>query len=73
MPHCDGIQVCAEIRRFEESNAVQRAVIFITTGQHLTEDKSFSFGAGASEFYTKPLSLEALDKGIAVYFQNSEQ
>ncbi|KAG8630361.1 hypothetical protein KVT40_001980 [Elsinoe batatas] len=70
MPNCDGIEACEEIRRMEEERGLPRSVIFIITGQDSPRDRERAGGAGADEFYVKPMSLKALDKAIGGYFES---
>jgi len=41
----------------------------IVTGQDSPSDRECSLAAGADEFYVKPMTIKALDKGISRYFR----
>ncbi|KAF4556356.1 Response regulator receiver domain-containing protein 4 [Elsinoe fawcettii] len=69
MPNCDGIEACVEIRRIEKDRGLSGAVVFIITGQDSPKDRERAFDAGADEFFVKPMSLKALDRGISQYFE----
>ena len=68
MPVCDGIEATREIRLLEEENKWGQSVLFIVTGQDSPADRNAANGAGADDYYVKPVSMKALDRGVKRYF-----
>jgi len=68
MPECDGIVACQRIREFERQRNLPKSIIFMITGQDSPVDRKNSIGAGADEYFVKPVSLKMLDMAIDHYF-----
>ncbi|KAI1848159.1 hypothetical protein JX266_005872 [Neoarthrinium moseri] len=68
MPVCDGIDATKQIRILEDQNKWDRSVIAIVTGQDSPSDRLDAEGAGADDFYVKPVSIKLLDRAVQRYF-----
>lgn len=72
MPGCDGIEATRRIRSFEKENGWRESVIFIVTGQDSPTDRKAAEGAGAEEYFVKPVGIKLLDHGVKQYFDAFE-
>ncbi|KAK9848456.1 hypothetical protein MYU51_016689 [Penicillium brevicompactum] len=72
MPGCDGIEATRRIRSLEKENKWRESVIIIITGQDSPTDRNAAEGAGAEEYFVKPVGIKVLDRGIKQYFDAFE-
>jgi signal transduction histidine kinase/CheY-like chemotaxis protein len=68
MPVCDGIEATRRIRELEAEKNWGKSVILMVTGQDSPADREAANGAGAQEYFVKPISMKALDGGLKQYF-----
>lgn len=68
MPVCDGIEATRQIRSLEKRNGWGESVLFIVTGQDSPKDRTDAEGAGADEYFVKPVSIKVLDVGVKHHF-----
>jgi signal transduction histidine kinase/CheY-like chemotaxis protein len=68
MPVCDGIEATQTIRQLEKEKQWAESTVFIVTGQDSPADRTAADGAGAHEYYVKPVSVAKLDLGVVRYF-----
>ncbi|CAH0045330.1 unnamed protein product [Clonostachys solani] len=68
MPVCDGIEATQMIRQLEKEKQWTESTVFIVTGQDSPPDRAAADGAGAHEYYVKPVSVATLDLGVVRYF-----
>jgi signal transduction histidine kinase/ActR/RegA family two-component response regulator len=68
MPVCDGIEAMQQIRSLEERNNWSKSLLFVMTGQDSPSDRVAADGAGADEFFVKPVVIKQLDRVIAQFF-----
>ncbi|CAI6080079.1 unnamed protein product [Clonostachys chloroleuca] len=68
MPVCDGIEATQTIRQLEKKKQWAESTVFIVTGQDSPADRAAADGAGAHEYYVKPVSVATLDLGVVRYF-----
>ncbi|KAJ5678345.1 histidine kinase HHK3 [Penicillium maclennaniae] len=68
MPVCDGIEAMQQIRSLEKHNQWGTTLIFVMTGQDSPSDRIAANGAGADEFFVKPVVIKQLDRVIKRYF-----
>ncbi|CAH0032904.1 unnamed protein product [Clonostachys rhizophaga] len=68
MPVCDGIEATQTIRQLEKEKQWAESTVFIVTGQDSPADRAAADGAGAHEYYVKPVSVATLDLGVVRYF-----
>jgi signal transduction histidine kinase/CheY-like chemotaxis protein len=68
MPVCDGIEATRRIRELEAGKNWGKSVILMVTGQDSPADREAANGAGAQEYFIKPISMKALDGGLKQYF-----
>ncbi len=62
MPDLDGIEVCARLRQLPHLRASK---IVMLTVLHTQSSRDAAVAAGADEFWTKPISPQALRSGLA--------
>src|SRR5689334_18134360 len=55
LPDCTGIQLCGEVRRFDE----RLPIIFLSGSAH-EEEREQALALGANAFVTKPFEMETL-------------
>ena len=72
MPKCDGIEATRRIRLLEKENQWRESVLFIVTGQDSPTDRKAAEGAGAEEFFVKPVGVKLLDRSVKKYFDAFE-
>lgn len=68
MPVCDGIEATRQIRLLEKQNKWRESVLFVVTGQDSPTDRAAAEGAGANEFFVKPVGMKLLDRVLKRYF-----
>ncbi|KAJ5769736.1 histidine kinase HHK3 [Penicillium nucicola] len=68
MPICDGIEATRRIRLLEKRHRWKESAIFIVTGQDGPSDRTEAHGAGADEFFVKPVGIKLLDRSVEQYF-----
>jgi signal transduction histidine kinase/ActR/RegA family two-component response regulator len=68
MPVCDGIEATRRIRVLEKKNRWKGSAIFIVTGQDGPTDRTEAEGAGADEYFVKPVGIKLLDRSVQQYF-----
>lgn len=67
MPHMDGYAVLREVR---SQSGCDDIPILVQTASNGVEDKNRAFEAGATDFFTKPLSPVELKSRVAVHLHN---
>lgn len=68
MPVCDGIEAMQQIRSLEKNHNWGKSLLFVMTGQDSPADIIAANGAGADEFFVKPVVIKQLDRVIKQYF-----
>ncbi|KAH7143443.1 histidine kinase HHK3 [Dactylonectria macrodidyma] len=68
MPVCDGIEATKQIRTLEKQQRWKESILFMVTGQDSATDRMTAEGAGADDYFVKPVSIQVLDGGIKRYF-----
>jgi CheY-like chemotaxis protein len=68
MPVCDGIEATRQIRLLEKQNKWRECVIFIITGQDSPTDREIAQGAGADDYFVKPVGIKVLDRVVKRHF-----
>jgi signal transduction histidine kinase/CheY-like chemotaxis protein len=72
MPLCDGIEATKQIRMLEKQNKWKKTSLFIVTGQDSPSDRTAADGAGADEYFVKPVGIKLLDRSVKRYFPEFE-
>ena len=65
MPVMDGLEAIRQIRSIEKEKGSSRVPIISLTANALAEDRQICIDAGADDYITKPLNIEALKEMIA--------
>jgi CheY-like chemotaxis protein len=68
MPVCNGIEATRQIRALETQHNWRRSTLFILTGQDSPADKTNAEGAGADEYFVKPVGIKVLDRSLKRHF-----
>jgi signal transduction histidine kinase/CheY-like chemotaxis protein len=68
MPTCDGIEATRQIRLLEKQNNWGESAIFIVTGQDSPSDRTDAEGAGADDYFVKPVSIKVFDRSLKRHF-----
>jgi signal transduction histidine kinase/ActR/RegA family two-component response regulator len=73
MPVCNGIEATRQIRLLERKNDWKESTLFIVTGQDTPTDREAAEGAGADEYFVKPVGMKQFDGGVKRYFPAFER
>ncbi|KAK7431566.1 hypothetical protein QQZ08_001784 [Neonectria magnoliae] len=68
MPIRDGIEATRQIRLLEKQQQWRESTLFIVTGQDSVTDRTAADGAGADDYFVKPVSIKVLDHALKRYF-----
>ncbi|KAK7414977.1 hypothetical protein QQX98_006210 [Neonectria punicea] len=68
MPVRDGIEATRQIRLLEKQQQWRESTLFIVTGQDSVTDRTAADGAGADDYFVKPVSIKVLDHALKRYF-----